>query len=271
MARPELLILWAHHKHHRMSCALGATLLAVALLALAGCSPAATPTPTPSPTPLLPTPTPTPTQGLAATFKEVQFSTDDGVGLKGRVFGTGDRWVVLAHMFPADQESWRQFAGELAHRGYVAFTFNFRGYPPSGGLKDPGKFDKDMAAAIKFARESGAAKLVLIGASVGAAVAEKAGAAEELAGVVALSPVRRFETLEVRLAELIGFKSPILVLASQDDKSAAEEARSVYDTVKVDKEIGILPGSAHGTNMLAGLYGQDVKVRIFSFLERHIG
>ena len=64
----------------------------------------------------------------------VTFDSTDGVQLAGRLFGpehprTG---VVLAHMLPADQSSWFEFADVLAGNGYGVLTFDFRGYCPGG-------------------------------------------------------------------------------------------------------------------------------------------
>jgi pimeloyl-ACP methyl ester carboxylesterase len=241
-----------------------AVVAALGLLVVVGCA-SATPTPTPAPTPT-PTPSPTPP---AMDVRAIEFTTSDGVTLGGRLFGAGDKWVLLAHMAPADQSSWEPFARELASRGYRALTFNFRGYQPSGGSRDIPRMNLDAQAALKYARDSGAARVYLIGASMGGTAMLSAAATEELPAVVALSAPQRFQGLEVSLAQIIGFKTPVLFLASQDDKSAADDARNMYDSIKVEKEIAVLRGGAHGTNLLIGLYGQDAKDRILSFLERH--
>ena len=240
-----------------------AVVAALGVLFAAGCA-SATPTPTPAPTPT-PTPHPTP---ATIDVRTIEFATSDGVTLSGRLYGAGDKWVVLAHMFPADQNGWEPFARELSSRGYRALTFNFRGYPPSSGAREIPKFDLDVRAALKYARDSGASKVFLMGASMGGTAALKVAATEELPAVIALSAPMRFQGLEVTLAQLIGFKTPALFLASQDDKSAADDARNMYDSVKIEKEVGVLRGGANGTNLLIGLYGQDAKDRIFSFLER---
>ncbi len=41
----------------------------------------------------------------------VSFATDDGLTLRGHLFGTGDSWVILSHMFPDDQTAWFPFGG----------------------------------------------------------------------------------------------------------------------------------------------------------------
>ena len=50
-----------------------------------------------------------------ADSRAVTFQTSDGVELAWRVFGPADATagVVLAHMLPADQSSWFEFADRL--------------------------------------------------------------------------------------------------------------------------------------------------------------
>ena len=91
---------------------------------------------------------------------EVTFEASDGVQLAGRIFGpdTATVGVVLAHMQPADQSSWFDFADRLAGQGYRALTFNFRGYCPgddagcSQGEKDVGAIWQDVQGAVDFVR-----------------------------------------------------------------------------------------------------------------------
>jgi len=52
-------------------------------------------------------PTSTP---AVAEYQEVTLSSMDGFRLSERLFGEGESAVVLAHMFPSDQESWWVFA-----------------------------------------------------------------------------------------------------------------------------------------------------------------
>ncbi len=238
--------------------------LALVVLALA-CSPQATATPTP-----LPTPTPRPT-ATTPPFTTVTFTTEDGVQLSGRVFGTGKDWVVLAHMLQGDQAAWEPFARQLAGRGYTALSFNFRSYAPSGGRRETDHFDTDVKAAMKYATDSGAAKVFLAGAQIGGTTVLKVGAKQEVPGIIALSAPGRMEAMEFTLAEQINYMSPVLLLVSQGDSSAVQDMRNMYDSIKTEKEIAVLPGNAVGTNMLVGPYAGDATDRIFSFLQRHTG
>jgi len=64
----------------------------------------------------------------------VQFRGAGGVDLEGRVFGSGDVGVVLAHMRPSDQSQWIEFAALLADHGYLVLTYDHRGVCPGGEL-----------------------------------------------------------------------------------------------------------------------------------------
>src|SRR5262245_39868702 len=78
----------------------------------------------------------------------VTFPSADGVALAGRLFGpdTATTGVVLAHMLPADQSSWFDFADRLGGSGYRVLTFDFRGYCP-GGVAGCSEGRKDVAAS----------------------------------------------------------------------------------------------------------------------------
>jgi hypothetical protein len=42
--------------------------------------------------------------------------------LRGHLYGSGSTGVILAHMYPADQSDWTDFAKVLAAHGYQALT-----------------------------------------------------------------------------------------------------------------------------------------------------
>ena len=120
---------------------------------------------------------------------EVTFLTEDGIELNGNVFGQGKKWVVLSHMYPTDQTSWFDFAQDLAQKGYIALTYDFRGYGKSKGDKeDIPNIDKDIKAAISFVRQHDYEKLFLVGASMGGTVSIVVAAEDTgISGVVSLA------------------------------------------------------------------------------------
>src|SRR6266496_3544733 len=93
-----------------------------------------------------PHPSPTPAPASASQFPDIEesealamsepvrFRAADGVPLEGRMFGSGQVGIVLAHMRPGDQSQWLQFAALLATEGYRVLTYNRRGTCPGGEL-----------------------------------------------------------------------------------------------------------------------------------------
>ncbi len=179
----------------------------------------------------------------------VKIETEDGLKLNGRFFGRGDVGVVLGHMYPADQNSWSKTARKLSGLGYTVLTFDFRGYGLSEGTKNISQIDKDMRAAIG-AMSKKTKKIFLIGASMGGTAALKVGPKENVAGIATLSAPKEFMGLTV--GNINEIMVPTLFLASAADGDAPENARDFYDQAREPREIEILPGSNHGTQMLLG-------------------
>ena len=102
----------------------------------------------------------------------VRLRGDGGVRLEGRLFGSGDVGVALAHMGGGDQSQWFGLAGLLADNGYRVLTYNRRGSCPGGELGCSGGHDvggwRDLAFVVERLRDAGAQRVVVGGASLGA-------------------------------------------------------------------------------------------------------
>ena len=230
--------------------------VAICLLAV-GCGKQSTPVPTPP----------------SETAREVNFTTQDGVELKGRLFGRGDTGVVLSHMFPSDQSSWWEFAAILAGRGYTALTFNFRGYgegaEKSAGSKEIERIDRDVEAALEFLTREGVSRVYLMGASMGGTASLKVAADKGVAGVVSLSAPIEFEGLSIKEAQV---KSPVLLMATNGDRGAKNNVESMLEDGVVGERaehVIYLEGGDHGTDILLGQNKNAATERILSFLEAH--
>ncbi|MBI4328673.1 MAG: alpha/beta fold hydrolase [Chloroflexi bacterium] len=220
----------------------------------------APPTPTPSPeaTPQATTPPP---------LDRVAFRTTDGVLLEGRLYdGGGMTGVVLAHMFPADQESWAPFAETLKARGYKALIFNFRGYGRSGGNRQVSQIDKDVEGAIAYLRGQGIHRIFVVGASMGGTASVIAGNRQEVAGVVTLSSPRIFQGLDATQAGM-GLKVPGLFVAAEDDGQAPVDARWFQGNAAGPARALVVSGDAHGTNIFGAPTGDQARESLLSFLE----
>lgn len=249
-------------------------LVAVLALAATACgddddSGAASPTTSSAAATTTTTTTPTTTTSLVAatTEKAVTFQTADGLTLEGRLFGDGNRAVVLAHMRPADQTSWFDFARVLADEGYRALAFNFRGYGNSddGDLSD---IDRDLAAAVDFVRSEGATDVAVMGASMGGTAAVAAATDAAAAGVVSLSAPDTFQGIDATAAAP-GLTVPALYIAAENDEPYVTAA-GVLAAATPAGDARVYAGSRHGTDLFAD-HPADLTAQLLTFLEGAFG
>ncbi|HEB12716.1 MAG TPA: alpha/beta hydrolase [Actinobacteria bacterium] len=198
-------------------------------------------------------------------FRKIKIVTEDNIGLKGRIFGRGKVGIVLAHMYPADQSSWVSTAKKLSALNYRVLTFDFRGYGLSEGTKNIPQIDKDMLAAAKTLQKE-TEKIYVIGASMGGIAALNTALKLDVSGVVSLSAPSEFMGLKPENIKEI--TAPKLFLASAGDGKAAESARVFYEQAREPREIEILPGNKHGTNILRDQNSGAFEL-IANWLERH--
>lgn len=228
-------------------------------------SPVASPTLPPLPTAAAPGEA---TAAPSATGLAVSFITEDNLTIKGRLFGSGDMAIVFAHMYPNDQRAWWGFASEVGGRGYAALTFDFRGYGETGGSQDIARIDRDLIAAVRYLRERGYQRVVLVGASMGGTAALKVAARDEfdelVAGAVAVSAPESFRGLVAR-DDVGNIEAPVLFVASEGDGSAADSLESLYERTSGFKERQVYTGDAHGTELLEGEHADEFKALLFDF------
>jgi alpha-beta hydrolase superfamily lysophospholipase len=204
-------------------------------------------------------------QPAAAVGQPVSFVTSDSITLRGHLYGYGSTGVILAHMFPADQQDWSDFARILAAQGYQALTFDFRGFSESDGSSGVERAGDDLEAAYNFLRPR-TNRIFLIGASMGADASILVAAREPAAGVVAISPPIKFRGLDVSVA-ITEVKAPILLITSTQDSLVTGEPEALYKSASTpSKSLGYVAGHAHGTDMLRGPYGADVEHWMLAFI-----
>jgi pimeloyl-ACP methyl ester carboxylesterase len=119
----------------------------------------------------------------AAAQKPVSFPTEDGGLIYADVYGEGERAVVLAHGGRFNRESWEKQARTLASAGFRVLALDFRGYGKSRGPGDSDPADAplhlDVLAAVRYQRSTGAKRVSVIGASMGAGAAGDASIASQ--------------------------------------------------------------------------------------------
>ena len=220
-------------------------------------------------------------EALAAS-EAVTFTTSDGVRLDGRVFrpsadatGAG---IVFAHMLPADQSSWFAEAIRQADAGYLALTFNLRGYCPGGdagcseGERAPEAAAVDLAAAVEHLRSLGVDRVGLVGASVGGTAALSVAAAEPSAAdvVITLSAPTTIGGLGAGPDDVAAITAAKLFIAGTGDGAAAEAAQTLYDAGAPPKRLEVVPSDDHGTDLLTGSAGGRVRDLIDLWLATHL-
>lgn len=208
--------------------------------------------------------------------REVRFESAGNLTLEGRLFGDGAVGVVLSHMLPADQRSWWEFAAKLADEGYMALTYDFRGYCPGGvggcseGERDVGRIWQDVEAAIGFLRSEGATTIVLMGASMGGTASLVVAAEPDVsvAAVVSLSSPVSIDGLAATPEVLARVTAAKLYLAGLSDATAAEAAEQMYARSPQPKRVEILTTGDHGTDLLEGSQSGIVQTMILGYLEQ---
>jgi pimeloyl-ACP methyl ester carboxylesterase len=191
----------------------------------------------------------------------VTFPTADGGTVSADVYGEpGHDGVVLAHGKVFDKASWRPFAELLATRGFRALAFDFRGYGKSVAGKETDALFEDVLAAVRHLRHDGAARVVVIGGSMGGAAAARAAVAAEpgeIDGLVLLSPP------DVASPERL--KGRLLFVASEHEP-LAERIQQLYQRAPDPKRLVLLPGDAHAQHIFATAQADRLRTAILEFL-----
>lgn len=210
----------------------------------------------------------------------VMFESIDGVRLAGRLFGPEGAvaGVVLAHMKPADQSSWFDFADQLGEMGYRTLTFDFRGYCPGGdagcseGSKDISAIWQDVAGAVGFLRTQGVRRIGLVGASMGgtASLVYASQGGVSIDAVVTLSAPDAIEGLTAGPDVLQAVNAAKLFLAGNVDGNAAAAAQAFYDETVQPKRVEILTTADHGTDILEGNQAEIARNLIAGWLGQHV-
>jgi pimeloyl-ACP methyl ester carboxylesterase len=215
-----------------------------------------------------------------ADSQAVMFESIDGVHLAGRLFGPegATAGVVLAHMKPADQRSWFDFADQLGELGYRTLTFDFRGYCPGGeagcseGERDISAIWQDVAGAVGFLRTEGVRRIGLIGASMGgtASLVYASQSGSDVDAVVTLSAPDAIEGLSAGPDVLQTVDAAKLFLAGNVDANAATTAQAFYDETLQPKRVDILTTADHGTDILEGNQAEIARNLIVGWLGQHV-
>lgn len=208
----------------------------------------------------------------------VSFTSPDGVRLEGRLFGRDPTLgVVLAHELPEDQRIWWDFAERLGETGYLALTFNFRGYCPGGdagcseGERAIAAIWQDVEGAVAFLRSEGAQRVALVGSSMGGTASLIVASRDaDIAAVITLSAPATIEGLTVTPDMMSSSQAAKLFVAGEFDGDAAATAQAFYEQSSPPKRVEIFPSEEHGTKLLSGNRSADVTQLVASQLEVYL-
>ena len=193
-------------------------------------------------------------------MEPVTFSTEDGIRLEGELRlpeGSPRGTATICHPHPRhggskDHPILWAIRNELAHRGFVVLSFNFRGVMGSGGTFGGGRDEvRDVRAAIGRVRhEASALPSVVCGWSFGANVALREALDDERVDALALValPLRPGEVELPALPrgeELRGLRPPVLVVAGERDEYCPPDELRTMATEFRRARIEILAGTDH--------------------------
>ncbi len=185
-------------------------------------------------------------------------------GSQVAVLGTGPVGVVLSNQSDQNLCGWLPFAKMLAARGFRALVYDY------GITADP---VDDVAKAVAKLRELGVRTVMLAGASQGAKVSVIAGATltPPVAGVVSLSAERTERGRDVWPFAAKLRAAVLFVVAKADPYGAADATPQLYKaaTKAASPRLEVLPGDAHGTDLLTGPNGAEVRSMIIDFFSKH--
>jgi len=198
----------------------------------------------------------------AATTQDASFKTDDGVTIAGTLFlpGRSGPGILLLHALSRTRDDWHATATRLADAGFVVLSIDLRGHGGSGPLPDGadrddlGKMTADVRAARAFLasrREISPNRIGIVGASIGANLAILLAANDPtVRSLVLLSPGIDYRGLRPEAALKKYADRPAMLVASQEDTYAANSARQLAGSGPGVRDLRILSGAGHGTNML---------------------
>jgi pimeloyl-ACP methyl ester carboxylesterase len=165
--------------------------------------------------------------------------------------GQGPTAIVLAHQSDDDACVWSFYVPTLMASGRQILAFDFNDHGSSDRVGD-GRIDLDLLAAVAEARNRGATRVVVIGASMGGTAALAAAGTPDngIDGAVSLSAVSAWLHTNAE-SNAAAISIPVLFAASQNDGSTAQTAQTVSQACGCAyPEVLIFGGSRHGTRLL---------------------
>ena len=174
--------------------------------------------------------------------------------------GSGEVGIVFANDSNNDACDWSREARALVDRGYAAAVFDASV-----------AYESRQALAVAQAlRKTGARRIAVIGASVGARAVLQVGAARprDVVGLVAMSAERRINSNPTDLLPIAGkVRVPVLTIGSREDPltTFGKDTAAWHRAIPHDRLL-FLSGDDHGVELLSDRHGPRVRAAILAFL-----
>ena len=233
-----------------------------------------------------------PVERVLAGAQEVVLRTRDGLSLGAWFLPARNPEPMAAVIFcngNAGNRSYRAaFAAALGREGISVLLFDYRGYGGNPGMSTEEGLVEDLQSAlgfVQFEKDFPADKIVLVGESLGAAVAVAAAVDTPPAGLVLRSPFLsmtavgklHYPFLPVALllkdrypneGRVPKLRCPLLVLAGEEDRIVpAEQSRRLYEAAgSADKRFVLFRGADHNSDVF--LDGPAMIQEIVTFVQR---
>lgn len=210
----------------------------------------------------------------------VAFRSTSGARLTAVLLGRSgeSRGAVLLHQSGGDLCEWLGYAHVLSARGFQVVDLDLNG---NGGStiapRSPERpqWDRDVRAAVDLLRSRGAARIVVMGASMGGTVAV-ASAAElqpHVAAVVDVSGPTQISGLDA-VAAARTLAVPALYIVARYDDFYTSTVQTYRATPPRRRSLLVVAGSDHGVGLLNTSIDNSaprVLRTIKTFLDRHVG
>lgn len=209
-------------------------------------------------------------------FEPVKLITKDGVTLYGEYIDAGkEKAIIILHGITVNVRS--DYIVNLAaflSKDYNVLCIDFRGHGKSGGALDGNEY-LDVAAAVDYLKSKGKTKIGVIGISLGSFTALYCQYKQKnIENLLIISPFygKKLTETKLKIANTIGQRifcriieaelekkwqvippedyadkiepCKVMIIAGKEDKfSPPEEAEGLYQKLKGEKKLLIIPGS----------------------------
>lgn len=220
--------------------------------------------------------------------------TADGARILAEVTGSGDRWVLLGHMYPTkrtkptNRHIWDKFEQRLIAEGYRVMSWDFRCHGESPcvyskrPIEDVPELYRDWEAAIDYAVAHGATEIYGIGVSMGGtSLMQVAAYRDEFRAVTAISSPNIFPNKPPKDSERGGddwdrldglgtvadIQVPKLYLVGAVNQCAYWQSSRYFERALEPVRLVVYLTDLHGTEILDDDdLGPDAQQEVLNFL-----